>query len=636
MILALAIAVSSIAIGAVLGLLPGSARRSGGPFQTFAMVMAVAVVLGQLLPEALAELGVAALAAFGAGFALPRLAEKLAVALSKPACLHDNAMCTDLGLELGYVGLLLHHVGDGIGLGLYAGPLHANHGHYDVLAALAGHTIPLTALVVLAFRTHRGPVDAALRAVGIALATMLGVALASMLSPAQLTVWEPWLTAFVGGLLLHVVAHGWPAESAPTRASRLMDFAALAAGIAMLSLGGHSHAAEHHGGADVLHGGTASALLELTLETAPMLLLGLLVAALLQTRGARLPTRLLRGRGPLRDAIGGALIGAPLPLCACGVLPVAHSLRARGGAAALVVAFLLSTPELGVETFALSVKFLGWPFAYLRLAGGVLVAIVAAWVVGRMVRSAPEPHNGRDASAAMELGAAHGERGVVRQVFANFDELLYHVGAWTLIGLLAAAYLQAALLDGSLGSLGKSGFDVLLVTVLAVPSYVCAASATPLAAVLLAKGMSPGAVLCGLLLGPATNVATLAWLRRTFGARATLFGVAALLATTWSLAWVANVLLPAPITSARAGVEHTHGVFGYVCAGLLVALVVRAIWRTGLRTWLGALGETFSIGAHDHGAAHAGAHGHDHGPAHRHDHDHQHEHAKHAHPHAAP
>jgi len=627
-ILALGIALSSIALGALLGLLPSSARRSGSPFQTFAMVMAVAVVLGQLLPEALASLGVAALAAFGVGFAVPRIAERLATAFSKPACLHDDAMCTDLGLELGYIGLLLHHVGDGIGLGLYAGPLHAGHGHYDVLAALAGHTIPLTALVVLAFRTHRGTVDAALRAVGIALSTVLGVALASMLSAAQLAVWEPWLTALVGGLLLHVVAHGWPAEASPTRASRLMDFAALAAGVAVLSLGGHSHAGEH--GAAHAHGGTAAALLELALETAPMLILGLALAALLQTQGARIPARWLRGNGPLRSALQGALLGAPLPLCACGVLPVAHSLRARGAAVALVVAFLLATPELGLETFALTVQFLGWPFAYLRLAGGVIVAVIAGWIMGRLV--APQVARlsaAADASAAVlpHSGAPRAAPSFLRDVFANFDELLYHVGAWTLVGLLAAAYLQAALVDDALRPIGGSGLDILLVTVLAVPSYVCAASATPLAAVLLGKGISPGAVLCGLLLGPATNVATLAWLRKAFGLRATLWGIGGLLVATWSIALFANRVLPWQPAGGTLGEGHAHGFLSYASMVVLALLLVRAVWRTGLRTWLGALGDTFTSG-HAHGEHdHAHPHGHIHG---------QHAHHDHAHHHAAP
>ena len=69
--------------------------------------------------------------------------------------------------------------------------------------------------------------------------------LANMLTHDQLAVWEPWLTAIVGGLLLHIVAHGWPEEETPTPASRLMDFAAIAAGVGIMALGSHSDAAEH-------------------------------------------------------------------------------------------------------------------------------------------------------------------------------------------------------------------------------------------------------------------------------------------------------------------------------------------------------------------------------------------------------
>ena len=133
------------------------------------MVTAVAVVLGQLLPEALGAVGVAALGAFALGFAAPRLAERAAACFSRPACSHDDAMCTDLGLELGYIGLLLHHVGDGIG----ARPVRRVRCTTDTVTTTCwsrspAHTVPVTALVVLAFRTHRGAVNAALRAVGIA------------------------------------------------------------------------------------------------------------------------------------------------------------------------------------------------------------------------------------------------------------------------------------------------------------------------------------------------------------------------------------------------------------------------------------------------------------------------------------
>jgi uncharacterized membrane protein YraQ (UPF0718 family) len=606
-VLAVAIALSSIALGAVLGLLPGSSARAASPFRTFAMVTSVAVVLGQLLPEALGAVGVSALLAFAAGFATPRIAERLATAFSQPACSHDNAMCTDLGLELGYVGLVLHHVGDGVGLGLYTGPMHAGHDHYDVLAALAGHTVPLAALMVLAFKTHRGAVSAAFRALGIGASVMLGVALADMLPPARLAAWEPWLTAVVGGLLLHIVAHGWPEESSPTPSSRLMDFAAIAAGLAILAVGGHSDAAER--GLPDLRSSMGRALLELGLDTAPMLLAGLGIAALVQTQGARIPARWLQGGGRFSQALRGALLGVPLPVCACGVLPVAHSLRQRGGAVALVVAFLLATPELGIDTFALTVRFLGWPFAYLRLIGALVVAVVTslllAWGVSAGVRAAAPAPVAAQAARGAPFDAGD-RRGLGAQVLGNFDELLYHIGAWTLLGLIAAAYLQAALQEGAFGSISRSGLDIAIVSLLAVPSYVCASSATPLAAVLLAKGISPGAVLSGLLLGPATNVATLAWLRKAFGLRATLWGLFGLLASTWALAVLANrFLVGTPSGSVAVAEGHAHGMFSYASAVLLLFLLGRAVWRNGLRSWLGSLGEALELEPEHHGHAHA-------------------------------
>lgn len=640
MSLAIVIALCSIALGTALGLLPGNSPRAGGPFQTFALVTSVAVVLGQLLPEALASVGVPALLAFAAGFAIPRVAERAATAFRKPACTHMDAMCTDLGLEFGYVALVLHHIGDGIALGLFTSPLHRGHEHYDVLIALAGHTVPVTALLALAFKTHRGAGSALWRALGIAAAVLVGVLMANSLSPEHLVAWEPWLTALVGGLLLHIVAHGWPVELRPTRLSKLIDFAAIAAGLLIVTLGGHSDAAEH--GAPELRPAMGHALLELGLETAPMLLIGLLVAALLQTQGARIPARWLSSGGRFAQAIRGAVLGLPLPVCACGILPVAHSLRARGAAASIVVSFLLATPELGVDTFALSVRFLGWPFALLRLGGALLFAVTG----GVLIASLHEDHNDAPAlpgGAALRPSLPDNpaakpfddgrQRALLPQLLSNFDELLYHIGAWTLLGLIAAAYLQAALRPDALVALRGTGLDILLVSLIAIPSYVCASSATPMAAVLLGKGVSAGAVLSGLLLGPATNVATLAWLRKAFGRRAAYGAVAGLLAVTWAMAFGANVLLPNPeALGSGALAAHEHGPLSYASAALLLALLARAVWRDGLRSWLGSLGEALALDSQPPAEAHAHAHSHAHGEEGGHSHSHSHSHS-HGHSH---
>jgi uncharacterized protein len=576
------------------------------------MVMAVAVVLGQMLPEAIASVGVGALLVFAAGFAAPRIAERIALALRRPACAHDDAMCTDLGLELGYVGLLLHHVGDGIGLGLYAGPLHEGHGHYDVLAALAGHTIPLTALMVLAFCTHRGALNAALRAAGIAATTLLGVLLAGLLSSRQLSLWEPWLTALVGGLLLHVVAHGWPAEMRPTRASRLLDFAALAVGVAVLTLGGHSHADEHE--VSDVRGGMATALLALGLRAAPSLLLGIGVAAAVHTWFARSPIRWRAEGGALARAMRGAVVAASRPLWSYQALAVIGARGPRNTDRTTTLAFVIGASSIGIEAVFVSARFLGWPFALLRVscaaAGAVLVGTLAARVRTGGSTPSPAPCSASAAEAGTRTDAPPPD-GFLRRLLSSCDELLYWLGARILLGLLAAAYLQAALADGVLRPLAANGLDVVLVSLLAIPASIHPASATPLAAVLLGKGLSPGAMLAGLVVGSAINLASIAWLRGTLGSRATLVAISVLLVTSSTFAAIGNQVLDWRAAEMLGVAQaQAHDGLAYACAVLLALLIATGVWRRGLRGWLGSLSQ--------HAAPGDGRHAHPHSPVQAH------------------
>jgi len=589
------------------------------------------VVLGQLLPDALEEVGLAALGAFALGFVLPTLVEKLEPYVRRGPMPYGHSM---IGLHIGYFGLLWHQVGDGLAMGAFAGPAHTDHSHLDLLIAIAAHKVPVTAFVVLAFAAHGGAGIAVRRAVGMAVATAAGVAVAGLVDASVVERWEPWVAAAVGGLLLHVVAHDWHPEhrhdSTSDRASggresgapgtagprpavvRALEVLALAAGLSIFLLDSpHAHGEPHE---VHVRANAAAALLELTLETAPVLLFGLVVGAALQLLGARIPMGWLRSGSDLRQAIRGAVIGAPLPICACGVLPVAQSLRVRGGRAALVVAFLLATPELGVETFALTVRFLGWELAWVRLFAAVAVAIVAALLVARAVR--PTPHSQVDPPpASLSAVAPDPEgQGAFRRMLGHFEELLHHVGPWTLVGLIAAAYTQAALPEDALGGMSAFGLDILVVSLVAMPSYVCASSATPFAAVLLAKGMSPGAVLAGLLLGPATNLATVGFLRQHFGGRAAAVGIGGLVVATWLVSAGLNLspLSEATPLATEPG-AHEHGWIAWVATLLLGVFVLRAVWKDGVRSWLGALGESLGVGGHEHGHEHGHGHGHEHG-----------------------
>lgn len=596
MSLAIVVAIVATALGALLGVQKHVASRAGA-VQTFAVVASLVVVLGELLPEALGEIGLWALVAFGSGIAIPALIDRIGG--------HDRGerLGRDLGLEASYLGLLVHKLGDGLGLATFAGPLHAGHDHAHVLVAIGAHSVPMTALIVLVFRNRDGLALALVRAAGIAAAMLIGIFIPWYAGFGAFEAVSPYVTAATAGLLLHVLGHFWGAEGRPTAKSRWVDFSALALSSAFLFLGGHAHVGTQ--GEDI-GARAANALFDLTLDTAPTLLFGLALAALLQSVGARWPTEWTRGGRRWTQAVRGAIFGAPLPVCSCGVLPLAHTFRSRGAGPAFVFAFLIATPELGIDSFALTVRFLGLPFALVRLGAAVLVAIVASVIFAGSLAKRPPA----DAHACTSCSTDRAQTAPFhRRALRSFDELVFHTLPWTLVGLLFAAYVQASVPREGLVAVGESGLDVLLVSVLAVPTYVCAASATPLAAVLLEKGLSSGAVLAALLLGPATNVATFGWLRRAYGGRATILGLSALILTSWAIAFALNFagFRVEPLTTGSDA--HGHGVIAHAAAVLLGIAALASIYRYGLRAFLGsiAFGSAADHSHHDHD------HDHDHG-----------------------
>jgi Predicted permease len=207
-----------------------------------------------------------------------------------------------------------------------------------------------------------------------------------------------------------------------------------------------------------------------------------------------------------------------------------------------------------------------------------------------------------------------------------FDELLLHIGPWALVGVVAAAYVQAVVPAGSLAGLTHGGLDLVVVALLAVPTYVCAASATPLGAVLLLKGLSPGAVLVGLLVGPATSVAALDMLRRGYGWRVVGLGLAVILGVSMALGALVNAMqIPAmPAVLLEPPRAHAWLSVSTVSMAVLVVMLLRQLWRWGPHPWfeiLDAGSHGFGHGHGEHDPDHHPRHGHGHGPE---DHDHAH------------
>ena len=225
------IVVGSVAAGAALGLVAPGRGRWVDAIRTFAIVSAVAVVVGRLIPHAVSAAGLPVLLAVAAAFVAPWLLER--AGREDPE--HDHA--STKGLELSYWGLALHKLGDGLALGSFTGEAHAGHHHGDTLLAIAAHSVPVTALITLAFTAAHGWRSGVRRAAGLAVIGSLGVVIAHQTSLGSWTRGEPWIEAAVSGLLLHVVTHDWAHEHERPALPGWPQVLAIAAGISVLLLG---------------------------------------------------------------------------------------------------------------------------------------------------------------------------------------------------------------------------------------------------------------------------------------------------------------------------------------------------------------------------------------------------------------
>ena len=552
MLLALSAALVPVAVGIGLALTPLFRRGLRGPASAFAIAVALSVVGLELLPEAAEHIGAPALVWLAVGLLGPGVLERIAARVGKknPAA------------ELGFIGLCAHQVIDGVQVGgasIFASP--------GVAVAVGAHSVPLVAAVCFGFVRRDGARSALIRGGVLLVATAVG-AIGGQQGAAQLHD-VGFLPALIGGLLLHVLWHDlWERPPGTTRA-RLGEVVAFAAGLALpVAWLRHEHPELE-----------AAALHVLSISGLP-LLLGFLAVAFVRSGGVRFPIA--------TSTFSAILPAARLPVTACSVLPVSEGLAKKKAHSGAVLAFLLLTPALGAETLIASVPLLGAPFAVGRLGVAVLAALAAG-----LLMAARSPAPAQTESVAVAPQAPWGRRALLA-----LDETLLHVGPWLVAGTAIAIAVEAWVEPSEL----VRELNVLLLV--AIPAFVCATSALPVAAVLLAKGASPTVVLVALVVGPALNAAAFTFLRRTYAARALAPIAVFLLVAVLGAALVAQLPAVPALDVGGLGLAFAAGV------GLLLA---RSIWTVGPRGWLAVLSDLGGPGTgHDHG--------HDHGHAHEHRH----------------
>ena len=368
-------------------------------------------------------------------------------------------------------------------------------------------------------------------------------------------------------------------------------------------------------------------------EMAPFLLLGFLLAGILHVW---VPSHLYVpkiSKSNFMSVLWAALFGVPLPICSCGVIPTSIALRKEGASKGASVSFLISTPATGVDSILATYSLLGLPFAILRpiaafvtaLFGGVFTNI-ATRGESENIHVQNETVDFDDCDTEHHCGCGHCEeeeyehehcgcgddhhehhdhcgcgdkhcgcesRDVRQMTFGQkvaetfrygLVNMVGDVSKWLCIGLVLGALISAFVPNELFLTLRDYPLLCMLaVLVLAMPMYTCATGSIPLALALVAKGITPGAALVLLMAGPATSIASMLVVGKAFGKRtlvAYLLSIAVgaigfgLIVDTFFMDTFLSAMLPHG--SAECHGHGALGVFDYICAGLLAALMIYA------------------------------------------------------------
>lgn len=325
-------------------------------------------------------------------------------------------------------------------------------------------------------------------------------------------------------------------------------------------------------------------LLYMLNEMSPYILLGFLIAGLLHAFVSRETfARHLSGRS-IKSVVKAALIGVPLPLCSCGVLPTAIAMRRNGASRAASSAFLISTPQTGVDSIAATWSLLGPAFAVMRPVAALVTAVAGGAAVGAVENEADTGDDCKAVSDVAEDRPATFMGKVSAALRYGFIDLVGSIGLWLTIGLVIAALITVYVPADFFTVLGDRPIVSMIIALLvAVPMYVCATGSIPIALSLILKGLSPGTAFVLLMAGPAANFASFTLISREMGRKAATVYLGSIIVGAMATGLAIDYLMPAHWFAIGHGAamhgacHHEFSIFSTVCSAILGALLIYSL-----------------------------------------------------------
>ena len=320
-------------------------------------------------------------------------------------------------------------------------------------------------------------------------------------------------------------------------------------------------------------------ILELINRMSPYILLGFFLAGIMH---AFVPAALYHkylGRKSFRSVLNAAILGIPIPLCSCGVIPTAMSLKKEGASRGATVSFLIATPQTGVDSIIATYSLMGLPFALLR----PLAALFTSLFGGQMVNIFDKDKEENAVKPATPVATKSSFGAKVVEVFRYaYIEMMQDIGRWLIVGLVVAGLITVFVPQSFFALFSDSSLlSMLIVLVFAIPMYLCATGSIPIAVALMMKGLSPGTALVLLMAGPAVNAASMLVVGKVLGKKTLVIYILSIVLGSILFGLGIDYLLPREwFTATVTEMASASGtsVFNMICTAVLLVLLSVAMF----------------------------------------------------------
>ena len=325
-------------------------------------------------------------------------------------------------------------------------------------------------------------------------------------------------------------------------------------------------------------------ILNLMNSMAPFLLLGFSLAGIMH---AFVPGELYQqhlGKSNFKSVLYATLIAIPLPLCSCGVIPTAMSLRKEGASKGSVISFLIATPQTGVDSILATYSMMGLPFAIVRPIAALVTAVFGGQLANVLESKLNDDGSTNKMTVVEKKQSSFWDKIKEAARYAYFD-MMQDIGKWLVVGLFVAGLITLYVPDSFFGHFADNTLlSILIVLLFAIPMYLCATGSIPIAIALMLKGLSPGAALVLLMAGPAVNVASILVIHKVMGWRTLFVYLLSIISGSTLFALIIDYLFPkeffiSPLMANSACNHQGTPMFNWICSGLLLIFLANALFR---------------------------------------------------------